>query len=209
MGRRSDHTREELASLVLNAAKALVAQGGRGAVTARAIAGRIGYAPGSIYNAVGDLRMVILRVNADTLDRLAETLTKVIERKRGADSLETVLAVADAYIRFATTHFRLWSAVLEPGLAVGTSPEGYSASRARLTGLVVRILEPFYPERRERERAAVALWASLQGVAALSIAENLELEGREFDPTDVARSLVCRYLSGSEKHKGKRSRTRS
>jgi AcrR family transcriptional regulator len=198
MARRSDHSREELAALVVGAARDLVARSGRDAVTARAIAERIGYAPGSIYNAVGDLGLVLLRVNAETLGGLAGELEAVVARSRSADPMHTVVAVAEAYMQFVSRHHRLWAAALEPGLAGDAPPEWYLSARERLAQLVDRVLRPFYPDAAERNRCSVALWAALQGVAALSISDNLELEGGRFDAADIARSIVCRYLTGQE-----------
>ncbi len=50
MARRADHTREELAGLVVGAAEDLARREGLRGVAMRRIATEIGYAPGSIYS---------------------------------------------------------------------------------------------------------------------------------------------------------------
>ena len=50
MGRRSDHSRDELLGLALDVAEKVVAQEGIGALTARRISKEIGYSVGTIYN---------------------------------------------------------------------------------------------------------------------------------------------------------------
>jgi len=134
MARRSDHSREELAGLVREAARAIAAIEGWRGVTMRAIATRIGYAPGSIYNAVGDLDAVLLRVNAGTLEDLGGWVEDAV-RRCGPDAavIQRALAIADSYMRFVTENARLWASVLER-VPAADSPvsDWYAAPRARL-----------------------------------------------------------------------------
>jgi AcrR family transcriptional regulator len=196
MARRSDHSREELAELIVGAARKLVVKGGRRAVTARAIAAEIGYAAGSIYNAVGDIDLVLMKVNVGTINALADRLDEVAKQRRSQPA-HTVLAVAEAYMRFVTENHHLWAAVLEPGLNRQRAPQWYATARLRLTQHTDDILVPFFSDPRERYRAAVALWAGLEGVAVLAVSGNLALEDG-MDAVDLARSIVSRYLSGNE-----------
>ena len=74
---RGEHSRAELRALILSAAGEIAeAEGPRG-LTARAIAGRIGYSPGTLYNVLADLDDVVLQLNADTLDALHARLADV------------------------------------------------------------------------------------------------------------------------------------
>ena len=76
MARRSDHSRDQLAAMVVSAARDIVIAEGTAAVTMRKIAAAIGYAAGSIYNAVGDQDAVLRRVNAQTLEGLVARLSE-------------------------------------------------------------------------------------------------------------------------------------
>lgn len=197
MARRSDHSREELAELVIDAARAITeAEGWRG-VTMRGLGSRIDYAPGSIYNAVGNLDTVLMRMNAGTLDRLAETLESAARRSADAPLLQRAAALADGYMKFVMAHARLWASVLErvPQYAV---PAWYAAPRARLVEIVAEVIAPLYPNAKARRRAVVVLWAALQGVASLGVGGNLAFAAAELDPRDIARSIVLRYLTGTE-----------
>ncbi len=200
MARRSDHSREELAILVIDAAREITAKQGWRDATMRKIAERIGYAPGSIYNAVGDIDEVLLRVNAATLEGLSDRLAAVLERDGGqSDAAKLALVMADEYIAYATAHARLWAALLEhPPASDKAAPEWYLRARNGLFDLVASAIEPLFPDRSARARAVVALWASLQGVASLAIGGNLALAAGEFKPQDIARSIVARYLTGRE-----------
>ena len=55
MGRRSSHTAEELRELILDASTALISEGGLASLSAREVARRIGYSPGTLYNVFENL----------------------------------------------------------------------------------------------------------------------------------------------------------
>jgi AcrR family transcriptional regulator len=200
MVRRSDHSRDELAGLVIEAARAIIAQEGARGVTMRRIAAQIGYAAGSIYNAVGDIDAVLLRVNAGTLAGLVAKLETAIGRAGAlADAVALALLIAETYMGYVATNTRLWAALLErPPAPDSLVPEWYAAPRARLVEIVASVLAPLYPDIAARRRAVVALWAAMQGVASLASGGNLAFAASGLDPGDIARSIVLRYLTGLE-----------
>ena len=55
MGRRSDHSREELRELILKAGETLMAEVGFADFSAREVAKRIGYSIGTIHNVFGSV----------------------------------------------------------------------------------------------------------------------------------------------------------
>jgi AcrR family transcriptional regulator len=193
MARRSDHSRDELAAMVIGGARAIVLKKGWRAVSMRGIAERIGYAPGSIYNAVGDIDEVLLRVNANTLTQLLTALEGAAACVQ--PGIDGALAVADAYVTFVMAHAKLWAALIERPPPV-SAPDWYGEPRARLVEIVAHVIAPTFPDTAERRRAVLALWASLQGTASLAVGGNLAFSGG--DPRDIARSIVRRYLSGRE-----------
>ena len=73
MGRRSDHSREDLRVLTLEAARRLLCAHGLEGLTARRVAAEIGYTPGTLYNIFENLDDLILHVTAGALDGLGET----------------------------------------------------------------------------------------------------------------------------------------
>ena len=198
MARRSDHSRDELAALVVQAARKIVIEEGAEAVTMRKMGAMVGYAPGSIYNAVGDLDAVHREVNALTLRDMAEQLEGVLAAHQPG-KIECALAIAEHYVEFVTRNPRLWAALLaRPPLPGEPVPDSYAAPRARLIEIVAIAIAPLFTEAAERQRAVVALWAALQGVAALASGGNYQFIARDLSPKDIARSIVRRYLTGSE-----------
>ena len=191
-GPRGEHDREGFIALVAGTAESLVRNEGFRALGMRRLAAAIGYAPNSIYNAVGDLDQVVLRVNARTLARLHVALEAVIDPNRTAR--DNALALADAYLVFVVADPRVWSLLFEHLAAPDQPfPDWYAAALAEPVGLVDRVLAPLIAEPDERRRAVAALWAALHGLASLSTSRKLAVLTPD-PPRDLARLLVGRFL---------------
>lgn len=191
-GPRGEHNREEFATLVTGAAEELVRSEGLRGLGMRRLAGVIGYAPNSIYNGVGDLDAVVMRVNARTLERLHAALRAALDP--AAAPRENALAVADGYLAFVAADPQVWSLVSEHAPAPGSAfPDWYARALAQATDLVDGVLLPLLPDPDERRQAVAALWASLHGLASLSTSNKLAVLTPE-PPRDLARLLVGRFL---------------
>ncbi|MBB2960485.1 AcrR family transcriptional regulator [Methylobacterium sp. R2-1] len=191
-GPRGEHDREGFISLVAGTAESLVRNEGFRALGMRRLAAAIGYAPNSIYNAVGDLDQVVLRVNARTLARLHAALEAVIDPDRAPR--DNALALADAYLVFVAADPRVWSLLFEHLAAPEQPfPDWYAAALAQPVGLVDTVLAPLITEPDERRRAVAALWAALHGLASLSTSRKLAVLTPD-PPRELARLLVGRFL---------------
>ncbi|WP_336485991.1 TetR-like C-terminal domain-containing protein [Methylobacterium nigriterrae] len=158
----------------------------------RRLAAAIGYAPNSIYNAVGDLDQVVLRVNAGTFRRLRAALARATRPE--AAPRENALALADAYLAFVAADPALWSLVSDYATAPGAAfPDWYADALAEPLAAVDAVLAPLLPEPAERRQAVAALWAALHGLAALSTSRKLAMLTPE-PPEALARMLVGRFL---------------
>lgn len=189
MGRRNDHSREELTTLALEAGHAIVAADGIGGLTVRAVAERIGYAPGTIYNMFADFDEFVLHVNARTLDTLHDEISKVEMGDDVAANLERLLL---AYFAFAQHHAKAWSAVLEYSKPDRESlPDWYAERIEKAVAVLERALAPaIAPERRHN--VAVMTWAGVHGLMSLTASGNLRAVG--VDSADgLARDMV-RYI---------------
>lgn len=191
-GPRGEHNREEFAVLVTKAAEGLVRNEGLRGLGMRRLASTIGYAPNSIYNAVGDLDAVIMRVNARTLARLHGALAASV--RPAASPRENALALADAYLAFVAADPQVWSLVFEHAAAPDSPfPDWYAEALSRATDLVDGVLRPLLPDPDERRQAVATLWAGLHGLASLSTSNKLAVLTPE-PPRDLARLLVGRFL---------------
>lgn len=191
-GPRGEHNRDEFLALVTKAAEGLVRREGLRGLGMRRLATTIGYAPNSIYNAVGDLDAVVMRVNARTLERLHATLTAAV--RASASSRDNALAVADAYLAFVAADPQVWSLVFEHQVAPDSAfPDWYAEALGQATNLVDRVLLPMIPDPDERRQAVATLWAGLHGLASLSTSRKLAVLTPE-SPRDLGRLLVGRFL---------------
>jgi AcrR family transcriptional regulator len=191
-GPRGDHSREEFQALVTKAAEGLVRKEGPRGLGMRRLAAVIGYAPNSIYNAVGDLDTVMMRVNARTLERLHAALTAAVSAD--ASPYANAEALAHAYLTFVETDPQVWSLVFEHALAPDAAfPDWYAGALARTIAMVDTALAPLIPHADERRQAVATLWAGLHGLASLSTSRKLAVLTPE-PPRDLARLLVRRFL---------------
>jgi AcrR family transcriptional regulator len=134
MGRRSDHSREELRNLILDAGHALMAEAGLARFSAREVAKRIGYSIGTLYNVFGTHDALLIAINTRTFGLWVEWL----KRSLNSAPEDRIAALVDGYFGFARAHPHLWHAIYDHHLpsAVGLSAED-DAERGRLTALIV------------------------------------------------------------------------
>jgi AcrR family transcriptional regulator len=196
MGRRSTHTPQQLREVILDAAQDTIDGHGLAGLSAREIARRIGYSPGTIYNMFTNLDDVVLNVEARVLDALDKRLSEIPQS--GVDAEARIVQLAHAYLAFTREKPRLWNLLFEHHLPAGTElPAWYAQKLEGLLAHVERALESHFPLGKEadRRRAARALWAGVHGITSLSTADKLsvvttETAGRLID------DLVGTYLRG-------------
>lgn len=196
MARRSDHSREEIREMALNAAEELVARVGLSGLSARKVANAIGYTPGTLYLVFRNLDELVLHLNARTLDRLQSHL-EASRAKRGGPR-EALHALAHAYIDFANTNTPRWNALFDVAVAdAGDLPEWYLERLSRMFGLVESALSPLANHHDDItiRRVARVLWASVHGICMLKIRQRLDLAGGQ-SVEEMAEMLVDNFLAG-------------
>jgi AcrR family transcriptional regulator len=195
MARRSDHNREELAALILEAARRIVAEEGLRGLAARKLAERVGYAPGTLYNVFVNMDEVILRLNAASLSSLRDALAAI--PKEGSPR-EHLMRLSFAYLDFVRQKGSSWSAIFEHRLPEGEIvPDWYDARIEALLSLAEEALAPYFSpaDAESRREAAVALWAALHGLGNLATADKLStVTGKS--PERILVRLVGSFLDG-------------
>jgi AcrR family transcriptional regulator len=192
MGRRSDHSREELTNLILDAAWNIAESDGLSGLTARNIADKIGYAPGTIYNLFDDLDELILQVRGRTLDLLYDELASLPQNGEPARDL---LALGRGYIEFTRSHPNLWNVTLDHHVPRDTMPNWYHDKALRLFDLLESALAPLFEndDAREAALAAQVIWSSLHGIYQLQSAGKL-IEPESLD--DMTQLLIECFVDG-------------
>lgn len=196
MGRRSIHTPEELRELIIQAATDIVDREGLEGLSAREIAKRIGYSPGTLYNVFENLDDLLLTIEARLLDRLAERLAETDESGTPQQRLHRL---ADTYFAFSQEQPKLWNLLIEHGMPAGREvPEWYCTKLENLMLPLEQALAPLVEsDAGAQRRAARALWAGVHGITSLSAANKLADVTAQAGRTLVD-DLVSTYLSGLE-----------
>lgn len=200
MGRRSVHTAEELRELILQAATELIESEGLAGLSAREIARRIGYSPGTLYNVFDNLDDLVLTIEGRMLDRLAAQLREI-----GADGdpQDRLRRLAQAYLRFTHENPRLWNLLFEHHMPA--SAEVPASYQAKLEGLMARVEDALAPVMGNEDpaalkRAARVLWAGVHGITSLSTTDKLSSISTEA-AGPLVDDLVTTYLAGLQRQR--------
>jgi len=192
MGRRSDHSREQLEELILTEGHALMAELGYARFSAREVAKRIGYSIGTIYNVFGSLDALLLAINSRTFTLWAAWLRD----KLAVAGEDRIAALVAGYFDFAARNPHLWMAIYDHRLPAGVEmPDDYRRKRAGLTGIVEEeIAKVLPPETRDRAPAlARSLVAVVHGHCEFALNGTFALLGEE-QPEQAALARVREAL---------------
>lgn len=206
MGRRWDHTREELHRLALDAARDITEREGLRGLGARRVAREIGYATGTLYNLFEDFDDLITHMNGETLDALYDVCAAVPMDQGPENNLR---ALAQRYLEFTRSHPNLWNAVFEHNVpGTGVSPDWYVEKVLKLQELPERAIADLFPNGSIEEiRAnALVLWTSLYGMASVENSDRLP-EG--FAADELVNLLIPTYLAGLERISPSKAKSRS
>lgn len=196
MGRRSDHTPQQLRALLVKHGHALVAETGMTGFSGRAVAKRAGYSVGTIYNVFGSLGGLIAAINTHTFQLWAAHLREGLHA-RGDDR---ICALVESYFSFALEHPNLWSAIYEHRLA---PDEALSQSdleqRAGLTNLVEGEVRAALPQDTATDvaRFSRSLIATVHGHCSFAVSGSFAL----LDESDPVRSALDRVRESLAAHR--------
>ncbi len=186
MARRNDHTRDELESMMLTRAAAIVKVHGFEGLTARRLAEEIGYAPGTIYNVFPSMDDLYLRLNAGTLARLYAVLADPACNDPRKTALANMKLMARRYHAFCVEEKPFWLMLFTHRLAPGHAlPSWFSDDVEKLFQPLETLLRPYYKDsdKKSPKMAARILWSSVHGLCFLEqsgkfavVNESLKLE---------------------------------
>jgi len=196
MARRSDHSREEIREMALEAAEGIVVEQGMEGLSARKVATAIGYTVGTLYLVFENIDDLILQVNARTLDRLYARMAEA--QALAGDARDWLLQLGQVYIQFADKDPHRWSMIFEHRLAEGRMlPAWYQEKIARMFAIVEQALAPLAEGRPRKEvsQAARVIWGGVHGICILTLADLLGVAGVD-SVEELTDSLIRNYLAG-------------
>ncbi len=197
MGRRSSHTPEELRELILNASTELISEGGLASLSAREIARRINYSPGTLYNVFENLDDLVLTIEGRLIDGLALELDKVPLQSA---PMEQALAMGRAYLNYTSKQPKLWNLLFEHHLPAGREvPLWYQQKLDAVMQRVEAVVAPMMPHSKPDDitRSAHVLWAGVHGITSLATADKLAIVTSE-GAGPLVDLLISVYLVGTK-----------
>lgn len=177
MGRRSDHTREELKELFIEAGQRLVMEDGLHSLNARAVAAKIGYSVGTLYNVFRNLSDLVVHINGRTLASMRDRLEEAIRNRDPNAAFGDV--IGKAYMEFAHQNLSLWRLMFEYQFPEGESmPEWWREEIESMFRMVENSIRPvFKGDDQQIATAARVIWAGLTGITLLAYSGRLESSG--------------------------------
>ncbi len=196
MGRRGDHSYQELNHMIVNAAYELMENEGHSKISTRKIATSIGYTVGTLYNIFSNIDDIYIHVNSLTIDKLYNALQAAVEH--GPTKVNKLKALADAYIKFSEENFNLWSVLFEYRLPNEQPiPKWYNAKISKMYSIVAEAFKSVKPDLTEDKvrDAVMVLWSCMHGICALSIKGKLDRVGAQSAQV-LSDNFIENYLKG-------------
>jgi AcrR family transcriptional regulator len=195
MGRRSDHSREELTRLIIAEGHKHMAEVGFSRFSAREVAKRIGYSIGTIYNVFGTHDRLVMAINTRTFGLWAAHLRALLERAE----TDRIRVLVEAYFSFARENRNVWMAIYDHRLPADVViPEDEAAARSLLTEIVLREVMATLPEHATASapRLARSLIATVHGHCLFALNGTFALMG-EAESLETALARVRESLAAA------------
>src|SRR5262245_11813732 len=176
MGRRNEHSREELRDLALRAAGEIVSASGAAALSMREVARRIGYTVGALYIVFENLDDLIVSLNERTVIELRGSLERI--RGRANQPAQNLRLLVAAYLGFALLNIARWRLGFEHRLPEGQkAPATYAGHTAAIFELVGRHLRDagVAEDDDSAREIATALWSGAHGICMLAVTGKLQV----------------------------------
>ena len=195
MGRRSDHSRDEIRDMAIAAAASLVEKEGFQSLTARKVASEIGYTVGTLYHVFRNFDDLVIHLNAVTIDEMAALIQRHTRKKRNPEV--RIRTMAEFYVQYATDHPDRWRLVFEHQAPRGIpTPLQMKERRDVMFEMVADNLKEISPGRRAQQidHTATALWSGIHGICILALTGKLYLGGA-FSMTKLIDTLIDSVLN--------------
>lgn len=195
MARRSDHSRDELRTMIVSEGHRQMSETGFARFSAREVAKRIGYTIGTIYNVFGTHDLLIFAINAQTLAQWQAHIEAQLSAREG-DRLRILI---EAYFEFAILHRHAWTALYDHRLPPDVfAPEAYQAQIQAITGIIrTEIAAALPPEKAQKAEAlARSLLATVHGHCFFTLNGVFQLLG-ETAPLEAVHDRVREAIAGA------------
>lgn len=179
MGRRSEHTLEQIKAMAVDAAERIVTEQGLAGLSTRNIAKAMGYTSGTLYLVFQNLDDLVLQLNQRTIDGMGKAVQGAV--KVGAPAEENVRAICRAYLKFGREHKPHWELLFHRRWPEGfVYPAWYMAEMGKsLVPFEQELGRLLGPKGNPHmvTLAGRAIWCSMQGIHGLYASGRMERLG--------------------------------
>ena len=194
MARRNDHSKEELKELIFSSAKKIVAQKGYKELTARKLAAKVGYTPGTIYLFYKNIDDLVLHLNFESLGRLQSKIAQAVSTSKSSE--KQIKLIASEYIKFSFDEHNFWELLFDYHYKDPQAiPKWYQEKVAELFALLETPIKDFVRSSKEAENLARVLWASLHGIVILSLRAKLTTSNVK-STDELLQALLKNFVKG-------------
>jgi AcrR family transcriptional regulator len=189
--RRRQQHREEAHRAILDATEALLVEDGFERFSMRRLAQRCGYTAPAIYHHFGDKRGLIDALLEERVRRLLGRLRRV---KHDGDPVETLRALARAFVRFGLQnpiHYRLLAA---PRPDSSPPPAAAAEARALIEGPLADLFRAGRLRCGDLQEVQQCLWVLLHGLISMQISRPREGWSRSLLETALD-AMLCGLIS--------------
>lgn len=182
MAGKVERRREELRSRLIDIAERRIAAEGMGAIKARDLAREAECAVGAIYNVFDELEDIVIAVNGRTFQRLGLVVASSIADGQGATPTDQLIAMSQAYLKFASDHPNLWRSLFDLKMSADAPvPEWYLKELGRLFGFILAPLQELFPKADDAEIDLLTrtLFSSVHGIVLLGLETRISGVPRE------------------------------
>lgn len=195
MGRRGDHSFQELSDMILNAAYEILEKDGYSNLSTRKVATKIGYTVGTLYNVFQNLDDIFIHINGRSIDKLTSYLNETLAKTKGKNKIKVL---AQAYIDFSKENFNIWSTLFEYRFPENHQmPKWYLEKVNTMYETVEKAVKPYLRPEHEKELKEIitVLWSSIHGICILSIRGKLDRTGVQ-SASVLVDHLIDNYTRG-------------
>ena len=166
MGRRGQHSSDQLRDLCLEAAEKIVRRKDPSALSLRKIAAEIAYAPSSLYLIFKNKDDLLLQLNHRSVKQLGEGLQKAFAAAKSDRRLEECCR---HYLEFTLKNKGLWRLAFESTAVTGRRAEAWRKQVEDSLSPLFKALEAGLESysSKDLERYRRGFWLALHGLAVL------------------------------------------
>ncbi len=161
--------KEELRSVILDAARDIFVREGYENFSMRKLAQRIEYSPGSVYLHFKNKAELFRCLTEDSFERLHKTLVGIRDGRKCRNPVEELRQGMLAYVDFGLHNLNDYRFVFMLTPPVERRPYKVHAAFEILRQMVERCVETKQFRRVDVETTAQALWSSVHGITSLLI----------------------------------------